>query len=562
MMVCTNGCGDLQFVDAPFAPREITVTYSLQEDVTIIRWRLGAEKPPADARFEMLDPSGTWGDVDFSASLFPGGLTPCGDRRGVCAQLVLPGRYRPPDQPTVLRAVHPGYGLSPGNAIKANRTEDKTLTLKSYFERGNRRVVAKVTDWVGGDAIHSFPRSLERAMWERLAVCVPGFHPAEATFVPFQQAEQGWVGPPSLPDSGRLCAAVRPVTTMGRPGIDEPVAVDTLPEVEVGNHLYTAPTETTPFSYQIVLDLSIPVADRCTDAKREVDRKVAAVLGAASPLRAMPLIDLGQQQQQQQQQQDPSPAAASDCQQSPWRTLDAVATAQDVKREAATWPEQHQRFFLLYFNNLRAPLPAGLMSSLADFETVIATSPPASEFSAGIWAFGPEEMTGSFGGWSATTPWLSSSDPSFEMQLQDFALQGLPLLSEIHDPLRPVPILDPDEAQRLAGGLIRLCQVSVAPLPGTALRPIRQNAQGEVTVLPPTVREWPVEAPHPPAYLLDLPPVWAVPKSSFTPHQAQIRYEVCTRFCDHGFTAESGVEVADGWLGSPLCMGPPPESRS
>ena len=49
------------------------------------------------------------------------------------------------------------------------------------------------------------------------------------------------------------------------PGFDESVPVDTQPDVVSGNHLYTAPTEITPFSYKIVLDLSIPVPDRCQE---------------------------------------------------------------------------------------------------------------------------------------------------------------------------------------------------------------------------------------------------------------------------------------------------------
>ena len=38
---------------------------------------------------------------------------------------------------------------------------------------------------------------------------------------------------------------------------------------------------------------------------------------------------------------------------------------------------------------------------------------------------------------------------------------------------------------------------------------------------------------------------------------AEIRYEICTRFCDHAFTAESGDNVMSGWMDSPFCLGPP-----
>src|SRR5262245_56891132 len=87
------GCGDVRFVDSPFAPRQIAITYSKQEDVTLVRWRIGSGDPGPDLRFELLDESGAWRPVDFAKSVFAGGLAPCGDGRGSCAQLVLAGTY-------------------------------------------------------------------------------------------------------------------------------------------------------------------------------------------------------------------------------------------------------------------------------------------------------------------------------------------------------------------------------------------------------------------------------------------------------------------------------------
>jgi hypothetical protein len=68
--------------------------------------------------------------------------------------------------------------------------------------------------------------------------------------------------------------------------------------------------------------------------------------------------------------------------------------------------------------------------------------------------------------------------------------------------------------------------------------------------------QYPVHGDDPPAYFLDIPAVTLVSKRGFMPHQAKIRYEICTRYCDHPFTADSGVAVAGGWIGSNLCMGP------
>jgi len=548
LLVSVLGCGNVRFIDAPYAPREIVVAYSEQEDVTVIRWHLGAEKPTSDARFELLEADGDWHPVDFSTSVFTGGMVACGDHRGVCVQLVLAGRYDPPPGPTILRAFHPDYGMNPGN-LPATRSDAKTLMLKASFQRGNTMLTTTISDAIGGDPIYHFPRPYERSVWERHALCVPGFHPADAVFAAAgAQAAQLWPGPSPLSTDGHYCAAVRPVTTAGAPGFDESIAVDTLPEVTDGDHIYTAPTEITPFSYKIVLDLSIPVADRCGEAMDLIEQTVAQAVGGVSPLRELPTVDLSTET-------EPGTDAVP-CHQWPLRKIDGVGISQEVKREAAGWPEQHQRFFMLYFNNLRAALPDGLTSSFDDFRTAFSTPPPAVDLQDRIWAFAPDEALFSYGGWTSTTAWLSASDQSFDDGLKQFAKNGLPLISEVHDASKPVPILDAGDAQHLDGGLIRLCEVSVNPGgPGTALQPVQHDANGNLVSIPLGTAQWPVVASDPPAYLLTLPAVETVPKPGFSPHQAEIRYEVCTRYCDHAYVAESGMAVPTGWIGSPLCMG-------
>jgi hypothetical protein len=550
VLLAAAGCGNVRFVDAPFAPREITVAYSVQEDVTVLRWRLGSGKPTSDVRFELLEADGQWHPVDFSTSVFVGGMVACGDGRGVCVQLVLPGRFEPPTAPTVLRAFHPAYGMNPGDAATM-QTDDKTLTLQAGFDRGNATMTTTVADLIGGDGVYRFPRPLQRAAWERRAVCVPGMHPADATFVPTgSQAQQTWPAPAALSADGRYCAAVRAVKTTGDPGVDQSIAVDTQPDVRSGDHLYTAPTEITPFSYKIVLDLSIPVADRCGDAMQLIQDTIAQTLGGQSPLRTLPPIDLSQ-------------AAAADagtppvpCQQSPLRALDAIGLAQDIKQQAAAWPEQHQRFFILYFNNLRAPLPAPLAASFSAFQTAIATPPLPVDFVAQVWGFAPTEVTQSYDRWGLTWEWQSADEMDFPKRLTNYAMDHLPLISEIHDASKPVDIIDPARLPAFDGGLIRLCQVSVTPAEGSALQPVQHDASGNLVPLPPDTRQWPVVTADPPAYLLDLPPVNAVPMPGFQAHEARIRYEVCMRWCDHGFVAESGAAVPSGWTGSQLCMGP------
>ena len=78
-------------------------------------------------------------------------------------------------------------------------------------------------------------------------------------------------------------------------------------------------------------------------------------------------------------------------------------------------------------------------------------------------------------------------------------------------------MLSSADAQQYDGGFIRLCTISITPL--QRIRGCRwwgHDADGNVTILP-TAAQYPVKKDDPPAYLLELPPVWAVPDIGFIP---------------------------------------------
>jgi hypothetical protein len=554
-IVCgASACGNVQFVAAPFAPRHIDVFYSQQEDVTVIRWRMSAGAPDPAVTYELSDGKGGWQSIDFAASAFPGGVAPCGDGDGICAQMVLPGDYEPPaDGSTPVRSRNPTYDVSPGDSTTHEIYVIPTLSINAGFTRSNQMVKVSIDDKIGGDTHYVFPRPLQRSIWDRHGVCVPGFFPPEAQFAPVDGLSKPWPAPSPLSDSGRYCASVHAQPTSGATGADYQIAIDTVPEVvDADQPPYMVPTEMTPFTYQIVLDLSIPVADRCREAMDKIESNVAKAFGPQ--LRMLPTIDLSAIDPQTGM---PGPP----CRQSPYRALDAAGVAQQIKLAAASWPEQHQRYYMLYFNNLRAQLPDSLTRSFDDFTQTIVTPPPPGDFQAFLWPWGPTEMTSSYSPWleqSQPPPqvWTAADDPTFLMQLQGYAATQLPLISEIQDPMKPVPLLSSADAQQYDGGFIRLCTISITPLQDTGLEMVGHDADGKVTVLP-TADQYAVKKDDPPAYLLELPKVWAVPDIGFSPHTAQIHYEICTRYCDHPFVAESGSPVMSGWMDNPYCLGPP-----
>jgi len=143
--------------------------------------------------------------------------------------------------------------------------------------------------------------------------------------------------------------------------------------------------------------------------------------------------------------------------------------------------------------------------------------------------------------------------------------EELPLVSEVHDPAEPIGLLTAEEAQRWDGGLIRICRQAVAPGDGSAgVRPVHHKAgtdaaSAELEPFPDGTLTWPVQAKDPPAYLIALPPVINVAKSSLAPHTLRLSYEICTRYCDHAFIAADGA-AQDSWLDSMLCLNASPVS--
>jgi hypothetical protein len=362
--------------------------------------------------------------------------------------------------------------------------------------------------------------------------------------------------PPS--ETGRFCAAARPLTTTQAPGAEAATALDTWPEVTNGDHSYRAPVEVTPFSYQLVLDLTIPVVDRCADTRTAIEKTIDTTLMSVTPTRKLTTVNLSD-----------DPASGSHCHGLPTRTLEAIDLADAVKARSATWPELHQRFHLLYFKNLDAPLPDPLVASLDDLVAALAAPPLVMDFDTQLWLFGPSAGA-DVGSWTRTLPWLSAPDPDFDKAFLSMMRDELPLVSEIHDPSAPVALISAEESQRSDGGFIRICRQAVAPgNGGSGVRPVHHAAMAGamkpgaepagLVPYPEGTLTWPVQATDPPAYLVAFPSVINVPQRSLTPHTLRLSYEICTRYCDHAFTASTGA-AQDTWLGSTMCVNASPET--
>jgi hypothetical protein len=530
VLIATASCGDVQFVPSPFTPQDVALIYSAQEDLTVVRWRVDAPAPVAQTHFELLSSDGSYKPVDFSQSAFAGGIKACRNYAGSCAQYVVRGNYTVAAGDRPVRAVHDVYGVLPG--VKAATKEvSPTIDFTSYFHTGNQMVTLNLTDHVGSDGWYDFPRPFERAMWPTTGLCVADLLPDGVSFSPLD-ATSSFAPPQPLTDEGIYCVATRPVPAdQGNATITQ-LRIATLPEITTATQRFTPPIERAPVIYQVILDLEIPVPDRCADAIQKIEALTQRyMMGGGVPVYKLPTINLST---------DPS----NPCAQSNNRAVDGAEIAQAVKQLVTTLPEVHQQYHFMYFNNLDAPLPDALRNSLQTLFDGFAVSPPGYDLRNYSWIFAPLVPGASPPPpmWWAYWLWLTP-DMSFELQLADYNDKKLPYTTQFHDANEPVPMLSGADLAAHEGHQIKICVAT------PQVEPISQlPSQHQIFT-----RSWTITAADPPAYLVTLDNQIVVDSSTFSPVEAVVTYQICSRYCDgHPFVTMSG-DGQSSWIDSFAC---------
>ncbi len=299
-----------------------------------------------------------------------------------------------------------------------------------------------------------------------------------------------------------------------------------------GSSTFTPPIEHAPVIYQIVLDLEIPVPDRCTDAIQKIEDLVQRYMGnSGAPVHKLPTINLS----------DPS----YPCAQTNDRSVNAAEMAQALQQLITTLPEFHQQVHLMYFNNLDAPLPSLLRNSFDDLFNTFAVSPTGYELRLFSWLFSPIStavLTTPELHWWAFWVW-QSADKNFEMKMADYAQQHLPYTSQEHDPTDPVPLLSDDDVARYDTNLIRICSAT-SPIQPHALLPTPHD------IFTPT---FPITVADPPTYLVMSNNQAVVDANKFTKWEVRVDYHICTRYCDEHPFIDTAGEGQLSWVDSFRC---------
>ena len=156
----------------------------------------------------------------------------------------------------------------------------------------------------------------------------------------------------------------------------------TLPEVTDMHQTFTPPVEQSPVIYQIVLDLEIPVADRCAPALQTIESLVDKYMHKTTvPVRKLPTINLATNP-------DATGGSPNCAQFGDGRTLPATDMADAVLQTVSSFPQTHQQFHFFYFNNQNFPLPKTLTDSLQALFNGL-TAPAPYDLRTFSWLFNP-----------------------------------------------------------------------------------------------------------------------------------------------------------------------------
>src|SRR5262249_20096102 len=140
-------CGRVEFIPSPYSPGNLSMRYSPEEDLSVLRWQVAARGDDfSGTSFDLLRRDGTWKPIEFAAAPYRSAIYPCGAR--TCAQLIMRGHY--PfnlGAPSPVRAHTPDGLVVPGIVIQQAEEQIRpSLTLSVGFATDNQSIDVAISD--------------------------------------------------------------------------------------------------------------------------------------------------------------------------------------------------------------------------------------------------------------------------------------------------------------------------------------------------------------------------------------------------------------------------------
>jgi len=503
------GCAFVEFEPAPYAPRELTIVYSIQEDLTFLGWQLERNADADAVTFELADEDGVMRPIDLAAAPFPAPPRPCG--RATCFQYQVPGHFVPPADLPLLRATHPRFGefaSAEGTLIEVA----ETFSIDPIAVERNARADPRRFDWFAEERI-----PLVRDYGWRLVAgeCeAPSAQPELAAMEGLVALPEGWAAP--------SCFEAAPLRA------DAPGVLAQAPLVESAEtrlavrQRYDAPSYPHATLYGVLFDLAVADPTRCAQVRDTLFDTISAAIGA----RDASAVVLGAFE----------PDDAPDCAARP-PALYPVARMLALAQDAALATDGPKTILWIAVSN-RAEPSAAFDAAWAELLAGSASIEPSPVYDWLITSGASAPRDGATAQWF--TPYRPIEDPTLLDDIDTVAGLAAPFRTLDHD-------LDTTIALEL-GALSR-------PQYGRICQAVPELATLEVGGAPAfDTFAWPPR--DAPLYTVDLGVQFGVPSALYVPRSSEVLFEVCWRFCDGPFRGANGADH-ESWLESTECAGHP-----
>lgn len=521
-IAAATACGVVTFVPSPYAPRELSVVYSEQEDVTVLRWKLGARVDPDDVRFELVI-DGQWAAIDFDEAPFPSGDYDCAN--ATCFQVSRRGRYEVPAEGIVLRSLHEHHGMLAAGPVALETLSD-SLEFHPRFRAGNATVALAIEDALSPSGT-SVRRRFRWHLVESATPCAPSTAFEGVTegveVVPFDER-------PS--ELGRYCATLEPVANDERGVVRIAAEAFTHPELEAVTHTYVAPFEEAPVYVQVIVDLEIPNEERCLATVARVQEQLKPLL-AHGPGGGHAV--------------EPIWLAESDgikCRQNAAAALDVPSIVEAMKQYVAQHaPGRHgAAIVFVYLSNLTIPMNDWTAFSLLSLVESFRVEQHAT---AALWAISSSPSSiEPVEGFVLQTSWTSPFDKSFEDLVKSYDRARFPVRSSLHDDQALLPLVDAGSVGA-TDVVFKLCGATPKIRLNRGTKPLPLNE----TIMP-------VSPGEPIWFRVDFDRRRWIDASLWIDQTVTIRYELCRRWCTHPFESASGAALAK-WTSEAECREAP-----
>ena len=538
-----EGCAFIEFEPSPYTPRALQSVYSSQEDLTFLSWRVRDSADLELVRFELWDPrEQLWRAIKLSEAPYPASPYSCG-AQDTCLQFQVEGRLSWPEtglegEPPPLRSIHEDGGVY-GPIEFRQRAVDETLSVDPIAIDANLRFDARPFDWFSDNRV-PLKRSFE---WRRLKSNAGlGEDDAETHHLRrcrLLEPLDPWspLTEPLLPEAWTdegACLVVRPVSPLR--GFEPVEVVAPLPPSALLKHRgykFLAPLLTPPAFFITLTDMQIRSEIRCGLLKAEI---LTSLRTGFSRFPRGSREDLGDYLPI-----EPVGAAPlSGCEQRGDRRYPIIELLERIKGAVNPLAPEPVSLVIAYLNNSQDPLSDHLALGLELLFSELAQISHLKVF--GIKVTGEVSPPGPWRHW---IPWRALEISSFEEQIKNLTKQIFPFRT-MDFISGETPISLPSPAVSSSPLSFKLCELS----------PDRfMWIDSDASPDPIESRDEPLPwgEGRDPALYVELEEQDRVQDKDYYEQPVSIEYEVCTRFCDYPFRAQSGADYSS-WAQVNACQ--------